>query len=69
MEVPELAEGVYSKNALDREWCERTYDRLAERFEVFLLLRVFAEPAPDALFFFCAGPAFQVRQRSIIYLF
>ena len=32
MGVPELAEGVYSKNALDRAWCDRAYDRLAAIF-------------------------------------
>ena len=32
MGFPDLAEGVYSKQALDPAWCERTYDRVAEVF-------------------------------------
>ncbi|MSQ29736.1 MAG: CoA transferase [Dehalococcoidia bacterium] len=32
MNLPELDQGVYSKNALDAAWCEATYDRVAEVF-------------------------------------
>jgi crotonobetainyl-CoA:carnitine CoA-transferase CaiB-like acyl-CoA transferase len=32
MGVPECAEGVYTQNATDPDWCKRTYDRLNEVF-------------------------------------